>query len=100
MKVLFCPKCGCKLLEIGKANTGRYVLEDKSNSLVREWEKKWYRSMGSSFEEKVTFVACHKCKHLVVTYYVNGWRFEYLGELTDEFIRVLIAAGLKEATAG
>jgi hypothetical protein len=42
----------------------------------------------------VVFYACCHCKYLLMGYGRGGWYFDILGELTDEFIAVLIASKL------
>jgi hypothetical protein len=96
---MFCPRCGLKLIHIGQRKVyGKPSIDKEPKTLVSEIEKRIRKATGmdSYGTTTIDFVCCTKCKELRLVYYSEGIHLEYLGDLTDEFIRVLIAAGLKD----
>lgn len=90
MMDFYCPNCGYKFVMIAK--TTLYSTE-KGGKVSRYWFDMWKETLsGAGYSRmEIHFVACVKCKVLFAHYFHDGHHFDYLGDLTDETVSMIVA---------
>jgi hypothetical protein len=97
----YCPKCGTKIICIAR---GTFFAESDERLITEQlqkserWKKAWQEKTGHSpfGRMDVEFLICGTCKALFMGYGTRGYYMDYLGNLTDEAVALLVAGKLKE----
>lgn len=77
---MYCPACG---IEMFKVATG-------------ESDENLWKEVLLHKRSSVYFYACPKCKRLYLQFFSDGYHFRILGELTSNFVALILASGLNK----